>query len=606
MATSTQEWIDELKSISVLELSERIKALEEEFGVSATAVAAAAPAGGRRWRRGRCRGGGADRVRRRPHRRRRQEDPGHQGRPRGDRPRPQGGQGARRRGAQGDQGGRRARGGRQAQGRARGGRRERRGQVGGFRLTSRTGGRRSRRPPSFRAPSRVAAPTPRGRDSSTRRARHVRADRVGIGRQARRERRRAESLQEVGAELKPPWPADSRPTFRSKSDRPAADSLASDRDRVYGRRRSEPEQSGAAARDRRLTKEGMVRKTIVACALVALAVGATTATAAQLITGKQIKNGSITGKDIEERAGAKLRRARPGRLRRKASIDKATGPSRRDPRGRAPARRATRAARLGPPSCRAPGNWGSSTATRSARRTQQLRSGPFDRAGGNGSLNLGQRRRQAGRLADRRSWPTATRSTSPARRSRRRRRRLPRLPDGRETRRVRAANGSGTRTAPSPSRSTRTSVGDEQLLEPGLQPRPTARQTPGADDRRDQRPGSGRHRRRLTGTPPTAARAPFDALKHFCTHDGDQGRAQMRWSRSARHKGSRLRVARRRRRPAHQQQGLRLRGARGRGAHAVAREHVSPAQRAVRRAALFSSTVKPGLARADTLVQVGR
>ena len=46
MATSTQEWIDELKCISVLELSERIKALEEEFGVSATAVAAAAPTGG--------------------------------------------------------------------------------------------------------------------------------------------------------------------------------------------------------------------------------------------------------------------------------------------------------------------------------------------------------------------------------------------------------------------------------------------------------------------------------------------------------------------------------------------------------------------------------
>ena len=43
---TTKEWIDELKSISVLELSERIKALEEEFGVSATAVAAAAPAAG--------------------------------------------------------------------------------------------------------------------------------------------------------------------------------------------------------------------------------------------------------------------------------------------------------------------------------------------------------------------------------------------------------------------------------------------------------------------------------------------------------------------------------------------------------------------------------
>ncbi len=46
MATKvkTEDWIEELKSISVLELSERIKALEEEFGVSATAVAAAAPA----------------------------------------------------------------------------------------------------------------------------------------------------------------------------------------------------------------------------------------------------------------------------------------------------------------------------------------------------------------------------------------------------------------------------------------------------------------------------------------------------------------------------------------------------------------------------------
>ena len=46
MAQSTAEWIDELKSISVLELSERIKALEEEFGVSAQAAAAPAAAGG--------------------------------------------------------------------------------------------------------------------------------------------------------------------------------------------------------------------------------------------------------------------------------------------------------------------------------------------------------------------------------------------------------------------------------------------------------------------------------------------------------------------------------------------------------------------------------
>jgi large subunit ribosomal protein L7/L12 len=44
MATSTQDWIEELKGISVLELAERIKALEEEFGVSAAAVAAPAAA----------------------------------------------------------------------------------------------------------------------------------------------------------------------------------------------------------------------------------------------------------------------------------------------------------------------------------------------------------------------------------------------------------------------------------------------------------------------------------------------------------------------------------------------------------------------------------
>jgi large subunit ribosomal protein L7/L12 len=48
---STTEWIEELKGISVLELSERIKALEEEFGVSAAAAVAPAAAAA---------GGGAD------------------------------------------------------------------------------------------------------------------------------------------------------------------------------------------------------------------------------------------------------------------------------------------------------------------------------------------------------------------------------------------------------------------------------------------------------------------------------------------------------------------------------------------------------------------
>src|SRR3954451_4176687 len=46
MATSTQEWIDELKSICVLELYERIRDIEEACGVAAAAVAVGAPAGG--------------------------------------------------------------------------------------------------------------------------------------------------------------------------------------------------------------------------------------------------------------------------------------------------------------------------------------------------------------------------------------------------------------------------------------------------------------------------------------------------------------------------------------------------------------------------------
>ena len=46
MATSHRRLDRGAQGISVLELSERIKALEEEFGVSATAVAAAAPAAG--------------------------------------------------------------------------------------------------------------------------------------------------------------------------------------------------------------------------------------------------------------------------------------------------------------------------------------------------------------------------------------------------------------------------------------------------------------------------------------------------------------------------------------------------------------------------------
>jgi large subunit ribosomal protein L7/L12 len=42
MAMTKDQWVDEIKSMSVLDLSELVKALEEEFGVSAAAAPAAA------------------------------------------------------------------------------------------------------------------------------------------------------------------------------------------------------------------------------------------------------------------------------------------------------------------------------------------------------------------------------------------------------------------------------------------------------------------------------------------------------------------------------------------------------------------------------------
>ena len=48
MAMTKEKWVEEIKGMSVLDLSELVKALEEEFGVSAAAAApaAAAPAAG--------------------------------------------------------------------------------------------------------------------------------------------------------------------------------------------------------------------------------------------------------------------------------------------------------------------------------------------------------------------------------------------------------------------------------------------------------------------------------------------------------------------------------------------------------------------------------
>ena len=132
MATLTpDQLLEAFEQMTVLELSDFKKKFEERFGVTAAApVAFAGRRPGSRWRRPGRRGrGGADRVHRHPDRDRPQQDPGHQGRPRAHRPRPQGGQGPRRRGPQGREGGRHQGRGREDQGRDRGAGRQGRDQV---------------------------------------------------------------------------------------------------------------------------------------------------------------------------------------------------------------------------------------------------------------------------------------------------------------------------------------------------------------------------------------------------------------------------------------------------------------------------------------------
>ena len=64
MAISTEDFVKQIETMSVLDLSNLVKALEERFGVSAAAAAAPAAAARPGSRRGS--GRGADRVHRRP------------------------------------------------------------------------------------------------------------------------------------------------------------------------------------------------------------------------------------------------------------------------------------------------------------------------------------------------------------------------------------------------------------------------------------------------------------------------------------------------------------------------------------------------------------
>ena len=77
MALSVETFVKEIESMSVLELNNLVKALEEKFGVSAAMMAA--PAAAARRRPGRRRRRGADRVHGRPQGSRREQDQRHQG-----------------------------------------------------------------------------------------------------------------------------------------------------------------------------------------------------------------------------------------------------------------------------------------------------------------------------------------------------------------------------------------------------------------------------------------------------------------------------------------------------------------------------------------------
>ena len=98
---SKDEILDAIGNMSVFELAELIEAFKTQ--VQRHHFRRARRRGSRRWWRGCRRRAGrrrADRVRGQPQGSRREEDPGHQGRARADRPRTEGSEGSRRRRAE--------------------------------------------------------------------------------------------------------------------------------------------------------------------------------------------------------------------------------------------------------------------------------------------------------------------------------------------------------------------------------------------------------------------------------------------------------------------------------------------------------------------------
>jgi hypothetical protein len=138
-----------------------------------------------------------------------------------------------------------------------------------------------------------------------------------------------------------------------------------------------------------IREEQDLRKSILACVAVALIAGATSATAATLITGKQIKNGTITAEDIKRgsinasRLSSRLRdRLSPVGAQGTPALPGAKGdPGPKGDKGD-----------KGDPGDPGPkhssGNWGVINRNTIHSPTVELRSGPFDAPVGDGSLNI--------------------------------------------------------------------------------------------------------------------------------------------------------------------------------------------------------------------------
>jgi hypothetical protein len=144
------------------------------------------------------------------------------------------------------------------------------------------------------------------------------------------------------------------------------------------------------------SKEGEdVRKTILACVAVALIVGASSATAATLITGKQIKNGTITAQDIKPGSLTQSRLA-SGLRERLQRVGAQGGSALPGPAGAkgdsgangANGQKGDKGDKGDPGPKRSSGNWGVINRNTIHSPTVELRSGPFEAPVGDGSLNL--------------------------------------------------------------------------------------------------------------------------------------------------------------------------------------------------------------------------